>query len=238
VEAVGATAAGQHIRTLGLTVPGYCRSAYLAVADEAQRKANIASNIRALGEAVEIGAECFVLVVGGAAGIYDGLAGAYSQVQDGIGELYVEAQKLGVPLAIEPLHPMYAADRSVINTIRQALALCESIAPYDNTMLGLAIDVYHCWWDPELASSIALAGQAGRIRAYHVCDWLPETRHMLTDRGMMGDGVIDLRGFRKLIEQAGYTGMMEVEIFSAERWWKVPQDEVLSICAQRLLSVC
>jgi len=238
VEAVGATAAGRQLRALGLTVTGYCRSAYFAAPDEAERKANMNANIQALNDATEIGAQCFVLVVGGARGVKNGLAGARAQVQDGIGELYIEARKLGMPLAIEPLHPMYATDRSVVNTIRQALALCESIAPDDNPMLGLAIDVYHCWWDPDLVSSIAQAGQAGRILGYHVCDWLPDTRHMLMDRGMMGDGVVDLQGFRGLMEQAGYTGMVEVEIFSAEQWWKLPQDKVLSVCAERLQSVC
>jgi sugar phosphate isomerase/epimerase len=238
VEAFGATAAARHVRTLGLTVSGYCRSAYLAAADEAERSMNLQANIRALNDAAELGAQSFVLVVGGAQGVKGGLPGARAQVEDGIGELYGEARKLGVPLAIEPLHPMYAADRSVVNTIGQALALCRSIAPDDPAMLGLAIDVYHCWWDPDLAGSIARAGQGGRILGYHVCDWLPDMQDMLMDRGMMGDGVVDLRGFRRLIEQAGYRGMVEVEIFSAQRWWTVDQDEVLGLCAQRLQATC
>ncbi|WP_296185751.1 sugar phosphate isomerase/epimerase family protein [Pseudomonas sp. UBA1879] len=238
VEAIGAAAAARHLRALGLTVTGYCRSAYLATCDEAERRANMSANIKALDDAAELGAQCFVLVVGGAHGVKGGLVGARSQVHDGVAELYLEARKRGVPLAIEPLHPTYASDRSVVNTIRQALALCESVAPGDNAMLGLAIDVYHCWWDPDLASSIALAGQAGRILGYHVCDWLADTQDRLMDRGMMGDGVVDLPGFRHLIELAGYRGMVEVEIFSEQRWWKVAPDEVLSVCADRLQSAC
>lgn len=238
VEAFGAAAAGKHVRALGLSVSGYCRSAYLATADDAERKANMAANLKALDDAVELGARCFVLVVGGAHGVKGGVLGARAQVEEGIGELYLEARKRGMPLALEPLHPMYAAGRSVVNTIRQALALCESIAPQDPGRLGLAIDVYHCWWDPDLAAAIAQAGRAGRILAYHVCDWLADTQDMLMDRGMMGDGVVDLPGFRRLIEQAGYTGMVEVEIFSAQRWWTVAQDEVLRVCAQRLQTRC
>jgi len=112
------------------------------------------------------------------------------------------------------------------------------IAPDDPSMLGIAIDVYHCWWDPLLSASIAAAGRARRILAYHVCDWHADTKDMLMDRGMMGDGVIDLAGFRREMEDAGYAGMMEVEIFSRDRWWKVAPDEVLAVCAQRLQSVC
>ncbi|MDH0747853.1 sugar phosphate isomerase/epimerase [Pseudomonas sp. GD03842] len=238
VEAIGAKAAGRQVRALGLSVTGYCRSAYFAAADPAERRANMGANIAALDDAVELGARCFVLVVGGVQGVKDGVVGARAQVQDGIGALYLEARKRGMPLAIEPLHPTYASDRSVVNTISQAITLCESIAPDDPAMLGLAVDVYHCWWDPDLAASIALAGHAGRIMGYHVCDWLLDTQDRLMDRGMMGDGIVDLRGFRRLIEDAGYTGMVEVEIFSAQRWWKVAQDEVLAVCARRLQSQC
>ncbi|MDR5780779.1 sugar phosphate isomerase/epimerase [Caballeronia sp. LZ065] len=238
VEAMGAAAVARKLRALQLTVTGYCRSTYLTGETQAARRASIDSNIRALHDAAELEARCFVMVVGGVSANGRDLPGARAQVEEGIAELHAEARKLGVPLAIEPLHPMYAAERAVINTIGQALALCEKIAPGDPSMLGVAIDVYHCWWDPLLKESIAAAGRAQRILAYHVCDWLADTNDMLLDRGMMGDGVIDLAGFRGEIERAGYAGRVEVELFSRDRWWKVEPDEVLKVCAQRLQTVC
>ncbi|GJH26576.1 sugar phosphate isomerase/epimerase [Caballeronia novacaledonica] len=238
VEAIGAQAVARRLRALQLTVTGYCRSTYLTGATPADRRASIDGNIAALHDAAELDARCFVLVVGGVNANGRDLAGARAQVDEGIARLLEEARKLKVPLAIEPLHPMYAADRSVVNTIGHALAMCERIAPDDPSILGIAIDVYHCWWDPLLSASIAAAGRARRILAYHVCDWHADTKDMLMDRGMMGDGVIDLAGFRREMEDAGYAGMMEVEIFSRDRWWKVAPDEVLAVCAQRLQSIC
>ncbi|SFU24097.1 Xylose isomerase-like TIM barrel [Paraburkholderia aspalathi] len=148
-----------------------------------------------------------------------------------------EARKVGVRLAVEPLHPMYAAERSVINTVGQALHLCRQLDP-KNESLGIAVDVYHCWWDPQLAESVSAAGTEARIVAYHVSDWLTSATDMPLDRGMMGDGVIDLKETRRLIETAGYNGMTEVEIFSKDGWWKAPPDEVLKCCADRLQGVC
>jgi sugar phosphate isomerase/epimerase len=150
-------------------------------------------------------------------------------VADGIAAILPHARANGMPLAIEPLHPMYAADRSCVNTLRHALDLCDRLG--EGT--GVAIDVYHVWWDPELDAQIARAGAANRILAYHICDWLVPTRDLLLDRGMMGDGVIDLPRIRGMIEKAGYRGFTEVEIFSAANWWKRPGDEVLRTCLER-----
>jgi sugar phosphate isomerase/epimerase len=137
-------------------------------------------------------------------------------------------------LAIEPLHPMYAADRACINTLEQALDVCDLLGDG----VGVAIDVYHVWWDPKLYEQIARAGAGGRILAHHICDWLVPTRDLLLDRGMMGDGIIDLRSIRREIVQAGYDGPQEVEIFSAENWWKRPGDEVLATCVERFFNTC
>ena len=137
-------------------------------------------------------------------------------------------------LAIEPLHPMYAADRACVNTLDQALDICEQLGEG----VGVAIDVYHVWWDPDLASQIARAGRMKRIFAHHICDWLVPTKDLLLDRGMMGDGVIDLKGIRAMIEAAGFFGPQEVEIFSAENWWKRPADEVIATCVERFRSCC
>jgi sugar phosphate isomerase/epimerase len=136
-----------------------------------------------------------------------------------------------VPLAIEPLHPMYAADRACVNTLAQANALCEAL----NEGVGVAVDVYHVWWDPDLERQIARAGR--RILAYHVNDWLVPTTDLLLDRGMMGDGIIDLRGIRAMVESAGYRGHCEVEILSAGNWWRRDPEEVLRICISRHQSV-
>jgi sugar phosphate isomerase/epimerase len=144
------------------------------------------------------------------------------------------ARDSGVPLAIEPLHPMYAADRACVNTLDQALDLCEQLGEG----VGVAIDVYHVWWDPNLQAAIARAGRMNRILAHHICDWLVPTTDPLLDRGMMGDGVIDLKGIRASIEAAGYRGPQEVEIFSRDNWWKRPGDEVLATCVERFNTVC
>jgi len=154
-------------------------------------------------------------------------------VRDGIAAVLPHARASKVPLAIEPLHPMYAADRACVNTLEQALDLCDELGDG----VGVAIDTYHVWWDPKLFDQIARAGQGMRILAHHICDWLVPTRHMLLDRGMMGDGVIDFRPIRRAIEAAGYTGPQAVEILS-ETWWKQPGEDVLKTCIARYQSLC
>lgn len=237
VEAADVSRIARQIRALELRVTGYCRSTYFPAPTAEERAANIEANIRALNDAAALGAACFVMVVGGLPVGSRDLPAAREMVSDGVAALMVEAKKLGVRLAVEPLHPMYAAERSVINTIGQALDLCRQLDPM-NEALGIAVDVYHCWWDPQLATSVSAAGNEARIAAYHVSDWLTPTSDMLLDRGMMGDGVIDLKETRRLVETAGYTGLIEVEIFSKDVWWKAPPDEVLKRCADRLESVC
>jgi sugar phosphate isomerase/epimerase len=155
-------------------------------------------------------------------------------VRDGIAEILPEARAAGVPLAIEPLHPMYAADRAVVSTLDQGLDLCAELGGG----CGVVIDAYHVWWDPNLAAAIARAGREKRILAHHISDWLVPTRDLLLDRGMMGDGVIDLKGLRAMIEQAGYLGPQEVEIFSRDTWWKTSGDEVLATCLERFARCC
>lgn len=227
----------RQIRALGLTVTGYCRSAYLPGSTREQFAANVETNRAAIRDAATLGAQCFVMVVGGLPDGSRDLTGARAQVIDGIGMLTETARSFGVPLAIEPLHPVYAVDRAVVNTLAQALQICEALDAGGDT-LGVALDVYHCWWDPALDVAIADAGRARRLLAYHVCDWLRQTSDPLLDRGMMGDGVADLQAIRSAVERAGYTSKVEVEIFSAENWWRRDPDEVLGVCAERLQTVC
>jgi sugar phosphate isomerase/epimerase len=182
-----------------------------------------------------------VLVVGALPGALTGKAAytditlARAQVVDGIAETLEYASKVEMPLAIEPLHPMQAAERACINTLEQALDICEALDEERTGALGVAVDVYHVWWDPKLAQQIARAGRE-RLLAFHVCDWLLGTKDLLNDRGMMGDGIIELRKIRGMMEEAGYSGAAEVEIFS-EDWWARPLDELLTTCIDRHCSV-
>ncbi len=231
VQAVGIDKAGKLIRDASLDVSCLCRGGMFPAADEAGRRAALDDNRRAVDEAIGIGARCLVLIAGGLPKGSKDLAGAHEQVRDGIAALLPYARDAGMPLAIEPLHPMTAADRACVNTLGHANDLCDELGEG----LGIALDVYHVWWDPELPQQIERAGQ--RIITYHVCDWLVPTRDLVFDRGMPGDGVIDLRGIRAMVEATGYAGHIDVEIFSTLDWWKREPDEVLRICKERHRSV-
>ena len=234
IAAIGLDEAARIVKANGLQVTGVCRGGMFPAETAAGRQANIDDNLRAIDEAAALNADCLVLVVGGLPGSSKDLAGARQMVSDGIAAMLPHAQASGVKIAIEPLHPMYAADRACVNTIDQALDICEGLGE----TVGVAIDVYHVWWDPYLPRAIARAGRMKRIFAHHICDWLVPTKDMLLDRGMMGDGVIDLPGIRKMIEDAGYFGPQEVEIFSQDNWWKRPGDEVLAVIKERVATVC
>jgi sugar phosphate isomerase/epimerase len=237
VAAVGLERAVRAVRDAGLELSGYCRGG-MFVADAAHRNEARDDNRRAVDEAAALGASCIVLVVGGlpqysrpgSAASKDIMA-ARTQVHDGIAEMLEYAREAKLPLAIEPLHPAYAGDRACVNTTRQALDICDALDPQRSGMLGVALDVYHIWWDPELMGQIARAGK-DRLLAFHVCDWLVPTKDILNDRGMMGDGVIDIRSVRAAVEAQGYAGYSEIEIFSNE-WWSRPMDEVLQTCIER-----
>ena len=227
VQAAGVESAGSLIRSAGLAVTCLCRGGLFPAADEAGRRAALDDNRRAVDEAAGIGARCLVLIAGGLPKGSKDIARAQAQVRDGLAALLPYARQAGVPLAIEPLHPMYAADRACVNTLAHANDLCDQLG----NGLGIALDVYHVWWDPDLPRQIVRAGK--RIITYHVCDWLVPTRDLLLDRGMPGDGVIDLRSIRAMVEATGYAGHCDVEIFSAQNWWKREPSEVLRICLER-----
>ena len=238
VATVGLNRAVAAVKDAGLELSGYCRGGMFP-ADAARLQEAIDDNRRAVDEAVALGAPCLVLVVGGlpqfsrpGSQASKDIDAARAMVEDGIATLLEYSRQAGLPLAIEPLHPMYAADRACVNTMSQALDICDRVDPERTGMLGLAVDVYHVWWDPELKAQIVRTGQ-DRLLAYHVCDWLVPTTDLLLDRGMMGDGVIDLRGIREAVEAVGYAGYSEVEIFSENNWWQKPMDEVLATCIER-----
>lgn len=234
VAELGLAEAARRIRANDLTVTGYCRGGMFPAADAAGRQAALDDNRRAVDEALALGAKCLVLVVGGLPAGSRDIAGARAQVRDGIGTLLQYSREVGMPLAIEPLHPMYAADRACVNTMAHANDLCDELG---DDGLGIALDVYHVWWDPQLSAQIERAGRR-RLLAFHICDWLAPTTDLLLDRGMMGDGVIDIRALRHAVEAQGYNGFHEVEIFSANNWWKRPGDEVLATCKERHLAHC
>jgi sugar phosphate isomerase/epimerase len=238
VATAGLKAISAQVKALGLALSGYCRGGMFPAVDAAGRAAALDDNRRAVDEACELGAPCLVLVVGALPGALAGQAAhkdidlARSQVSDGIAELLDYARQQGMPLAIEPLHPMYAADRACVNTLEHALDLCDALDPLRTGALGVAVDVYHVWWDPKLRQQIERAGKE-RLLAFHVCDWLTPTTDLLNDRGMMGDGVIDIPRLRGWVEAQGFAGYSEVEIFSTSNWWQQDTDTVLATCVAR-----
>ena len=238
VAATGLATVTKLVKTHGLELSGYCRGGMFPATDATGRAAAHDDNLRALDEACELNAKCLVLVVGALPGALAGRAAhkdiglSRQQVADGIGALLAEARARNMPLAIEPLHPMYAADRACVNTMEQALDLCDALDPACSGALGVAVDVYHVWWDPKLEAQIARAGRE-RLLAFHVCDWLTPTTDLLNDRGMMGDGVIDIPKIRGWVEAQGFAGYSEVEIFSTGNWWQRDAGEVLDTCIER-----
>ena len=238
VHAAGLDATARQLKAHGMSLSGYCRGGFFTAADEAGRQAALDDNRRAIDEAKTLDAPCVVLVVGALPGALDGKAQytdigrARGEVRDGIAASLEYARSVGMPLAIEPLHPMQAADRASVNTLEHALDLCDELDAGKTGMLGVALDIYHVWWDPKLEAQIARAGRE-RLLAYHVCDWLTPTRDLLSDRGMMGDGVVELRRIRQWVEAAGFAGFSEVEIFSTQNWWLKSGEETLDACIER-----
>jgi sugar phosphate isomerase/epimerase len=237
VAGIGLDCVVRAVRDAGLELSGYCRGG-MFTSDAAHRQDVRDDNRRAVDEAKALGAPCVVLVAGGlpqysrpGSTASKDIAGARAQVDDAIAEMLDYARQADMRLAIEPLHPAYAADRACVNTTKQALDICDRLDPRRSGALGVALDVYHIWWDPDLQAQIARAG-TGRLLAFHVCDWLVPTTDILNDRGMMGDGVIDIRGLRGAVEAQGFEGYCEIEIFS-NGWWEKPIDEVLRTCIAR-----
>lgn len=213
---------GQLLRDHDLTIVSLCRGGFFPHVDAVGRQAALDDNRRAIDEAAELGAPHVVLVCGAAPG--QPLTESRKQIRDGIAAVLPHAEAAGVKLAIEPLHPMYADNRSAINTLGQANDMAEAL---NSPSVGVAVDVYHLWWDPALEAEIARCGKNGHLFAFHICDWKTPTVDLLNDRGLMGEGCIDLRSIRAWVEATGFTGFNEVEIFS-NRYWADDQSEFLA----------
>lgn len=217
---------GGLLRDHGLQVVSLCRGGFFPAHSAADRAKALDDNRRAIAEAQALGAPHVVLVCGAVPRLP--LAEARRHIADGIAALLPECAAANVKLAIEPLHPMYADSRSAINTLGQANDLAEQL---DSPWVGVAIDVYHLWWDPALEREIARCGQLKKVFAYHVCDWRTPTTDLLMDRGLMGDGCIPLRQIRCWVEAAGFNGFNEVEIFSTRHWADNQEDFLTRIVA-------
>lgn len=248
VAEVGLDAAVEMVRASGLAVSSLCRGGFLTAADGSGQAAALADNQAAILEAKALGTTEIIMVVGGlpdfsvSPGAVDGggegakaaggkdLGLARARVAERLAELVPFALEHGVRLVLEPLHPMYAADRAVLSTLGQALDLA---APYPVEAVGVVVDTFHVWWDPALPEQIARAGAEGRIASYQVCDFnLPIAADALLSRGFMGDGVIDFASIGTWVAEAGYTGVVEVEIFN-EDIWAQPYAEVVNTVKER-----
>jgi sugar phosphate isomerase/epimerase len=231
VAETGLAEAAKLVRDAGLAVSSLCRGGFLTVDGPDAHRAALVENFRALEEAAELGADTLVMVVGGLPEGSRDLAGARARVADLIAELAPHAGDVGVRMAIEPLHPMFCADRAVVSTLGQALDLAEQ---HPVEQVGVVIDSYHVWWDPDLPRQIERAGQ--RIASYQVCDWtLPLPADALLGRGHVGDGHIDFRTLSDQVAAAGYTGWIEVEIFN-EHIWDTPGEQTLKTVVERHLA--
>ncbi|MFI5194827.1 MAG: sugar phosphate isomerase/epimerase family protein [Chitinophagales bacterium] len=212
---------GKMLREQDLAVVSLCRGGFFPHKDFGKRKSAIDENRRAIEEAAELGTSMLVLVCG--ADPLQSLEESRKQIRDGIAALIPDASAAGVKLTIEPLHPMYADTRSAINTLAQANDMAEAL---DSPWVGVAVDVYHLWWDPFLEREIKRCGEKGNLMAFHICDWKMPTTDLLLDRGLMGEGCIPVRQIRSWVEAAGFRGFNEVEIFS-NSWWKEDQADFL-----------
>jgi sugar phosphate isomerase/epimerase len=233
VQARGVEASARMLADHGMTVTGLCRAGFFTGGDGKASVEAVDEVRRAIDEAATIGAQSLTIVVGGLLAGSRDLSAAHGVILDGLAAVLPHARGCGVPLAIEPLHPMYAAERGCVNSVAHANDICDQLGDG----LGIAVDIYHVWWDTTLERELARAGPQ-RLMGFHLCDWLVPTRDMLLDRGMMGDGIADIPRIMGWMEGVGYSGYHEVEIFSAENWWKRDAGEVLRVCKERYLTAC
>jgi sugar phosphate isomerase/epimerase len=212
-----------------LTVTSLCAAGLVTSPDTAEAGRALDEVRRAIDDAAAVGAESLMFVAGGVDPRDKDLPGTRGRVVDRLAQLEPHARAAGVRIALEPLHPMVCGTRSVLSSLKIANNWCDALGAED--VFGIAVDTYAVWWDPDLAAEIARAG--ARICAFHINDWLADTQDLRLDRGMMGDGVIDIAAIRALVEAAGYEGYREVEIFSQRDWWRRDPDEVIRVVKER-----
>ena len=229
LEGRSAANTGRMLRDCGLTIASCVRGGFFPAAAAEDRLRAIDDNRKMIDEAAELGAPLLVLVCGAVPG--QTLELSRRQIEDGIAAILPHAENSGIRLGIEPLHPMYADSRSAVNTLKQANDIAEK---FDSRHLGVVIDVYHLWWDPDLQEQIGRCGQSGNLLAFHICDWKTPTEDFLLDRGLMGEGCIDIKQIRSWVEAAGFNGFHEVEIFS-KRYWEMDQRIFLDRIVQTYL---
>jgi sugar phosphate isomerase/epimerase len=226
---------GERTRAAGLSISGLCRSPFLVGPLAPAARQDVLDDFAAsIDMAGELGASSLTICVGGVVTGSHSMRESLKEVASIVAEMTPRAADAGVRLALEPLNPVYGGNRSCLPTVRDAVDMCEAIG---EPAISIAVDVYHGWWDTSLVAELRRAGPE-RITGYHLCDWLADTSDVLLDRGMMGDGVADLKDIRQAVEGAGYRGFCEVEVFSAVNWWKRDPGEVLDICVERFRTVC
>lgn len=220
------------VRERGIALSGYCWGGLLTSPDRGEASTRRDDMRRALDEAAALGSPSLIFVAGGVDEREKSVADARRRALDNLADIVPHARSVGVKIALEPLHPMICATRSVLSTTKLANDWCDALDADD--IVGIAIDVYAVWWDPDIEEEIARAGT--RVCAFHVSDWLADTQDLRLDRGMMGDGVIDIPRLRRAVEKAGYMGPIEVEIFSSRNWWRRDADDVTRVVRERFVS--
>jgi len=226
----------QHAKDCNIDIIGLCRTPYLIGPEAPRTDESIKSELtKTLDLASTLEAKVVTIVVGGIDTNRGSIQNNLARVTDVVSNHTALAKNAGTKLALEPLNPVYCGNRSCLTTVRDAINIVNTI---NHSHVGLAIDIYHVWWDTSLKSELSRIKGKGKIFGFHLCDWLRETNDILFDRGMMGDGVADIQGIRKIVEETGYNGYCEVEIFSEQNWWKKEPEQVLDVVIERFCSVC
>ncbi|WP_406326012.1 sugar phosphate isomerase/epimerase [Streptomyces sp. NBC_01617] len=236
VQEYGVERTAQLLTDAGISVTSLCRGGFFTALDPAERARALDDNRAAIGEAAALSTDTLVLVSGGLPAGSRDLHGARERIAEALAELGPYAQEQGVRLAIEPLHPMFASDRCVVSTLSQALDIAER---FPAEQVGVVVDTYHIWWDDQAAAQIARAGAGGRIHSFQLADWItPLPAGVLVGRGQLGDGSVDFRAFREMVEATGFTGPIEVEIFNEGLWARDGADVLAEVAARYVEHAC